>query len=242
MKIMEKIVDRQRDPFGAKIPTIAFLGDSVTDGCFELRMEKDNRIDPIYDKEHVYHKNLVKILNMLYPTVSFNIINAGINGTSCVSGNERLEKDVLAYHPDLTVVCFGLNDVHKGVDGLSLYHDTLSTIFQRLKAAGNEVIFMTPNMMNTTVSSELNHELLCRIAGSCMNFQNNGVFDAYIEAGKAAAKEQGAVICDVYSKWKQMQKNGVNITELLCNYINHPTRDLHWLFAFSLVETMMSDL
>ena len=48
--------------------------------------------------------------------------------------------------------------------------------------------------MNTTVSSELNHELLCRIAVSCMNFQNKGVFDAYLETGKTAVKEQGAMI------------------------------------------------
>lgn len=60
--------------------------------------------------------------------------------------------------------------------------------------------------MNTTVSSELNHELLCRIAVSCMNFQNKGVFDAYLETGKTAVKEQGAMIFEVYSKLKQSKK------------------------------------
>lgn len=117
MKIMERIAARQRDPFGAAIPTLAFLGDSVTDGCFELRMRQDGSIEPVYDRDHVYHRVLEQLLHTLYPTVALNMINAGINGTSSVTGNERLERDVLAYHPDLTVVCFGLNDVHKGGGG-----------------------------------------------------------------------------------------------------------------------------
>ena len=31
---------------------------------------------------------------------------------------------------------------------------------------------------------------------------------------------------------------GVNVTELLANKINHPTREFHYLFAISLLETM----
>ena len=241
MKFLELIANRQNNVFEEKIPTVAFLGDSVTDGCFELRMEKDNRISPIYDKEHVYHQYLLKILNTLYPTVSINVVNAGINGTDAGLGNERLEKDVLSHHPDLTVVCFGLNDVHRGIDKISLYREKLTSIFQRLKTSGSEVIFMTPNMMNTSMSSELTNERLIKDAGACMEYQTNGVFDAYLEAGKKAAREQGVVICDVYAKWKTMQKYGVKITGLLCNHINHPTRELHWLFAYSLMETLMAD-
>ena len=35
-----------------------------------------------------------------------------------------------------------------------------------------------------------------------------------------------------------MFDGGVDITDLLSNYLNHPTRELHWLFAYSLVHTM----
>ena len=241
MKIINLIAERQNNPASAKIPTLAFLGDSVTDGCFELKPAEENRIDPIWDKENVYHNDLCKLLHLLYPTVSLNIINAGINGTSSVSGNERLEKDVLAYHPDLTVVCFGLNDVHWGAEKVGLYHDTLATIFQRLKVSGSEVIYMTPNMMNTWVSPQLTDPRLVKIATDCMNYQKDGVFDAYLEAGKAAARENGVVICDVNAKWKQLQACGVRVTDLLCNHINHPSRELHWLFATSLLEAMMQN-
>jgi hypothetical protein len=36
-----------------------------------------------------------------------------------------------------------------------------------------------------------------------------------------------------------MAQNGVDTTELLSNKINHPIREMNWLFAYSLVEEMM---
>jgi len=238
---MKLIAERQKDLYVGKIPTIAFLGDSVTHGCFELHLGENNRIDPVYDREHVYHRYLMQILSEMYPSVPINAVNAGINGDGTVGGLARLERDVLSHHPDLTVVCFGLNDVHRGVDGVECYRENLMKIFQQIKASGSEVIFMTANMMNTYVSDRLESEFLRGIAERTMKLQNEGVFDFYFEAAKSAANICGVAVCDVYAKWKQMQRNGVDITEMLSNYINHPTRSMHWLFAHSLVETMMSD-
>ena len=36
-----------------------------------------------------------------------------------------------------------------------------------------------------------------------------------------------------------LYENGVDVTELLANKINHPTREMNWLFAVSLVDTML---
>ena len=36
MNFINKIVNRSKDPNRYELPTIAFLGDSVTQGCFEL--------------------------------------------------------------------------------------------------------------------------------------------------------------------------------------------------------------
>ncbi len=33
-------------------------------------------------------------------------------------------------------------------------------------------------------------------------------------------------------------RGGVDITSILSNKINHPTKELHWLFAFELVKMM----
>ena len=46
-------------------------------------------------------------------------------------------------------------------------------------------------------------------------------------------------ICDVYFKWKTLEENGVDVTALLSNEINHPRSEMHMLFAYSLVEEIM---
>ena len=184
---------------------------------------------------------MAKIFTVLYPNVPINIINAGISGDSAPGGLKRLERDVISYHPDLTVVCFGLNDCMGGMENIDAYYSALKEIFTRLQAAGSEVIFMTANMMNTKVSCHITDTLFAEIAASSMQKQNDGVLERFFEAGKKAASECDVKICDVYAKWKLMAKNGVDTTEILANKINHPSESLNWLFAYSLVEVMMND-
>ena len=49
-------------------------------------------------------------------------------------------------------------------------------------------------------------------------------------------------VCDCYAIWKKLYESGVDITELLANKINHPTREMNWLFAVSLLDVMMDDI
>ena len=46
-------------------------------------------------------------------------------------------------------------------------------------------------------------------------------------------------MCDCYADWKRMDAVGIDTTALLSNHINHPTRALHWLFAWRLFETIL---
>ena len=218
--------------------TICFLGDSVTQGYFELFLKQNGEIETHYDQRSTYHSYVARILSSLYPSVPVNIINAGISGGNAPHGALRLEKDVLKYHPDLCVVCFGLNDVMNGMDGLSAYTKALTRIFIDLKAAGVETIFMTPNMMNTEISVHIKEGAPRNVAKETMTAQREGVFDAYINAAKEVCKENDVRICDCYSRWKKLEGAGVDTTNLLANHINHPTREMNWLFAVSLVETM----
>ena len=241
MKITKIMSDKGKQTDGYKIPTIAFLGDSVTQGCFEIYRNKEGGVGNIYDKNHTYHNYVAKILSILFPATPINIINAGIAGSDAVSGEKRLERDVLAFHPDLTVVCFALNDSGEGIENVEKYIHALRNIFLRLKESGSEVIFMTPNMMNTETSSFLKEELLKEIALSKQEIQNGGVLESYIEAAKKLCRECDVVVCDCYEKWKKLYESGVNVTELLANKINHPTREMHWLFAGMLVNTMLEN-
>ena len=120
--------------------TIVAFGDSVTHGA--LAQGEINY-------ETVYWNRLKKKINQVNNYVPVNVINAGIGGTTAKSSLERMEKQVLAHNPDLIIVCFGLNDVN---NPLNEYLDSLEKIFDRGLKSGAEVIFMTPNMLNTFLS------------------------------------------------------------------------------------------
>ncbi len=239
MKITELIKNKQNNISGERTPLIAFLGDSVTQGCFELYVKDDGNIGTSFHQNNAYHKKIAEILSYLYPKCPINIINAGISGDTAQGALERLERDVLKFSPDLTVVCLGLNDSMLGKDNIDNYYSCLKEIFNRLKKSGSEVIFMTPNMMNTKVSCTLEKPVFISTAKKTMEIQNSGVFDGYIEKARQAASECCVRICDVYFKWKTLEENGVDVTALLSNEINHPRSEMHMLFAYSLVEEIM---
>jgi len=241
MKIMQLIQEKARDNTARGAVTIAFFGDSVTQGCFEVFMKADGEVETVFDREYAYHAYFNRLIGLLYPNVALNIINAGISGDTTQGGFERIERDVLRFCPDLVVVCFGLNDVNKGLEELPAYRDILRKILGRLNEAGCEVIFMTPNMMNTDVSVHITDPVIRNIAKGTAIAQNEGDMDAYMDTARAVCREYGVPVCDCYAKWKLLYQNGVSITELLANKINHPTRELNWLFAASLLETMMTE-
>lgn len=237
MEIMRKIAAENRENPGSV--TIAFLGDSVTQGCFEVYQREDQSIAPVFEQWNAYHAYLGRILSMLYPKVPVNIVNAGISGDTAERGLERLDRDVLRHAPDLAVICFGLNDAGGGMDGVGRYGEALREIFHRLGVNGIERIFLTPNMMNTRISPHIREKAIRKTAAQTMKIQLDGTFDAYMEEAKRVCGDCGVAVCDCYEKWKLLEKNGVDITELLSNRINHPSREMNWLFAVSLLETMM---
>lgn len=240
MKIVEKICKKQSDFYATSPVTIALLGDSVTQGCFECFTTADDKVDTVFDQESSYGSKLKSTLSLLYPKVPFNVINAGISGDNAVSGLKRLERDVLAYHPDLVVVGFALNDALQGKEKIGTYKAAMSEIVKKAKAQGAECIVLTPNAMNTEVSCHLKEKPLIKLAKTMQALQESGVLDLYAEAAKEVAVQEGAVLCDVYSQWKKMMAAGVNVTDLLANKLNHPIRALHSLTAMMICDCILS--
>lgn len=240
MKIFEKIAQKGSDLRGAAPVTIAFLGDSVTQGCFEIYEKVPGQIETVFRREDAYSAVLRRQLADICPPAAVHIINAGISGDSAPGGLARIDRDILAYHPDLTVVCFGLNDNGNGLAGIDTYKNALREIFAKLKAAGSEVIAMTPNMMNTYVSPHLAPGVMTDIAEACAVRQKDGTMDAYMDAMRDAAREYDIPVADVYALWKSMDEKGIDTTELLANYINHPTAKMHELFAHELLCAMLA--
>jgi len=238
MDVMKKIQRKLSDNKNEGAITIAFLGDSVTQGCFEIYPQEE-KIGVVFDSEYAYYNCFRKILAYLYPSVPINIIKAGISGDAAPHGLERLEKDVLRYEPDLVIVCFGLNDASKGVEGIDDYRQALSGIFARIRETESEIIFMTPNMLNIYVSQFLTEGRCRQVAEQMAEIQRKGIMDLYMDTAREICQEYGVKLCDCYNKWKVMANNGVDTTALLSNHINHPKREMSWLFAYSLVEIMM---
>ncbi len=236
MQILKKISAKNEDIYNANPVTIVFLGDSVTQGCFEAYM-KNGRVETMFDQEQAFSVKVKKILNYLCPSAQVNIINSGLSGDSAPNGCKRFERDVTPYKPDLVVVGFALNDSTRGEDGKADYKNALVGIFDKVKALGAECILLTPNMMNDRVSPHTQDEFLKDLANKFMKVD----VEAYSELAKQTAVENGVAVCDVYGTWSKMQQNGVDVTELLSNKLNHPTREMHWLTAFMLVQTMLNN-
>ena len=240
MKFLEKINQKSKDLMGTAPVTIAFLGDSVTQGCFECYYDEKDNLQTVFDAKSGYPSRVKEMLNLLYPSAQINVINSGISGDWAANGNARFERDVARYAPDLVVVSFGLNDSTHGLDYVGEYAQQLQEIFNKVKALGAECVFVFQNMMNTKVSCHLKETRAQDLAKLFAKVQNDGVLDAYYEAAKKMAQDCGVAFCDVYSTWKQMAKNGVDITELLSNKYNHPIRELHYYTAMKVLETILT--
>ena len=204
---------------------IVFLGDSVTEGCFEL-FQQGNGYDTVREPNSGYVAILEKRLRQAFPAAELEIINAGVAGNSASDGLARLEKDVLSRSPDVVVVCFGLNSAVTPEE----YAATMREIFQTLRSQSIPTIYMTPNMLSTYVPVDM-PEYLRDAAEKCVARQINGNMDGRMLAGILAAQENGAEVCDAYGAWKRLASYGIDTTMLLSNRINHPTRGMHRLFA-----------
>lgn len=240
MSFIEVLRSKTNDNSGNRQPIIAFLGDSITQGCFEVYL-KDDKMQTVFDSLAGYPEKVKEILSLLYPKAPVSIVNAGIEGGNALKGYARLERDVLVFKPDLLVVCFGLNDSNNGIEGIPEYKHALKQIFAKAAEQGIETIFMTPNMLNTHCNTVSDGEFLKNLAEIFAKRQNSGQFDAYMDAAREVCREENVILCDCYEYWKSMYACGVDTTGLLSNGLNHPVREMHYLFAWQLVNTILKE-
>ena len=204
---------------------VVICGDSVSHGA----------VYGFFDYHTLYHNRLRLMINQKYHFLPVNIINTAFCGMRANYADENFERDVATHKPDLVIVCFGLNDVNVSLEE---YLTPLTSIFDKCLNHGFDCIFMTPNMLNTYVAEDT-AEGLKGYAKATASYQvEGGRMDTYMAAAKEAAKERGIPVCDCYAKWKAMAAEGVDTTLLLANRINHPTQEMHKLFADSLYETI----
>jgi len=222
MKIKDKILlDRKGLEKEGPINIVVF-GDSVTHGA----------LCGCFNYETVYWNLLRQKICAIRDYVPVNVINAGIGGTTAKSSLRRLESQVLSHSPDLIIVCFGLNDINGTLED---YLSALEIIFKKCKEQC-ETVFLTPNMLNTYVAEDTPKEHI-EYAKKTAEYQTSGRMDLYIHSATKLARDIGVEVCDCYSMWKELSKTE-DTTKLLINRINHPTQEMHKLFADALFETI----
>ncbi len=239
MKIKELFKQKQSDLQKYKPVTIAFLGDSVTQGCFECYLTSPTTLDTVFEPKNAYSTRLKELLGILYPSVQVNIINSGISGDNAPGGLARLERDVLSYQPDFVVVSFGLNDSAKDLQGLQEYKDALAGIFSKLNENGVETLFVTQNYNATHVSPHLKDELFLAYAKEFERRHKEKILHKYFDAAREVCAEYNVRVCDLFTIWEKMENAGVNVTELLSNKFNHPIREYHYYMAIKILENML---
>jgi lysophospholipase L1-like esterase len=119
---------------GEKKKKILFFGDSIT----QMGVDKGGYIDII--KQELIKKGVAE---------NYEIIGAGIGGNKIYDLFLRMEKDVLAQHPDVVVIWVGVNDVwHKSSHGTGTDYDKFGLFYdavvKKLQAQGIKVILVTP--------------------------------------------------------------------------------------------------
>jgi hypothetical protein len=226
MKIKEKLFLEKEGLLEHGPINIVILGDSVSHASF---LDYNNY-------EAVYWSVLKNKLHAIRNYVPINTICAAVGGTTAKDALPRLERDVLCHRPDLVIVCFGLNDVN---GALEEYLSSLEEIFSRCKETGADVIFLSPNMLNLSVVSDTPKRWY-DYAHVTAEMQKSGKMDTYIYSAMDLARKMGIAVCDAYSEWKKLAEKE-DITFRLSNRINHPTEEMHGLFADLLFGELMGE-
>lgn len=244
MKIIEKFGNRSKKLHAERQPCIAFIGDSITQGCFELYQLTPVSLETEYDEKWSYPAYLQRALSEMFPRVTGVYVNAGVSGDNAAAALARLDRDVLSFRPDLVVVCFGLNDCASGENGLAVYSRSMESIVSRCKEAGAEVIVMTPNATADHLSPRIKNLHMPFVEGCAADaaeIARSGMLDRYVEEARAVARKCGVPLCDAYARWKKLGEYGADIAELLSNNINHPTRGMNAMFAAMLLDIMIDN-
>lgn len=181
----------------------------------------------------VYSQRLPELL--LKKGIPNMIYNEGVGGshTGRLADNdrhkvkhalERLELGVLAKNPDVTVVCFGINDswIDMGKDTpripLEDFEKNLTYIVEAIQKEGSSVILMTPNALGKR------HE----------KWRYDGT-KKYVELIREIAKQQDVPLVDQWKIWENYATSGKDIDDFLLDG-THPNDIWHAQLADLLDE------
>jgi lysophospholipase L1-like esterase len=123
-------------------------GHSVPAGYFKT---------PFVNTFEAYPHLLHSAIKDAYPNAVVNVIVTAIGGENSEQGAKRFQRDVLAFHPDVIVIDYGLNDRRIGLDRARKAWTRMIRAAQSRKI---KVILLTPTPDDKTDLSDSNAPLV----------------------------------------------------------------------------------
>lgn len=118
--------------------TIVALGDSIT----EITFHTQGRMNWV--------GLLSEAIFETYGNGVCTMINSGKCASTYTDALIRLERDVLRYRPDLTILALGMNDAGKGKDYIPQFKDEARDCIKRIReSCSSEILIRTPNPVVT---------------------------------------------------------------------------------------------
>ena len=131
--------------------TVVFLGDSIT-------------------HSRKWHRYVMDDYLTRFPKRRIRYVNAGSSGDTATGALQRLDRDVLAFHPNVVIVMLGMNDVRRDLyapgeaspknradrkAALDKYGDAMTRLAARLRAGGvRDLIFVVSSPFDDTARIE----------------------------------------------------------------------------------------
>jgi lysophospholipase L1-like esterase len=194
---------------------IAFIGASVTLGAEVPRWDEDYWTE----KNLGFPSRVVVELRKRFPKATVTPIEAFKGGTQTKYGLEMIEKVVIPAKADLALIDFGGNDVSGPIgqgpnNPPEQFKEDMRAMIKRAREAGIEVIIVVGERSNPW----LKPDVLAR-------------WPAYRQAMLDLAKEENVAAADVYAEFANQASRGVPPFSQLHNWINHPGKAGHKLYA-----------
>ncbi len=191
---------------GTEPVRVVCLGDSVTGVYYHTGGRR------------AYPEMLQVALKRLYPNAQVEVLNAGISGHTTVDALNRLDTDVIAHKPHLVTVMFGLNDMTRVP--LAEYEANLSTIIQKCREAGAEVMLCTPNSVTDTPSRP-----------------RTKLFE-YREGILRVGEREHAPVVDCFSVFEAVRSDNSSQWLMIMSDEIHPNMAGHKLFAERIAQAI----
>lgn len=192
---------------------IAFMGASITLGA-ETPAWWDNLWT---EKNLAYPSRVILGLRKRFPRATVTPIASFKGGTTTQFGLERMDKDVVPKTPDLVLLAFGGNDVAGPIgkpprNPPGEYKEDMRTLIRRAKNVGAEVMIVCVMQQNPW-------------------YEPARRWPAYRKVQLELAQEENVAVADVYTEWMHQATRGVPPFSQLHNWVNHPGKEGHKLFA-----------